>query len=153
MGERPRDRHTQIGRAMLTPAALVGDGLAWTLLGARGVPFAILVLIVWPSVLLALAFATLTVAREERRLAWCYPLGWPRRSLAWREIESVEAVRTPWFEGWGIHLTRRGGLHDVSGFDTALVTGGDGRRFLLGTDTPCKLVGALCATIAARDAS
>lgn len=153
MAERPRYRHTQIGWAMLTIAALVGGGLAWILLRAGGVPFAILVLAFCPLVLLALAFSTLTVAVKEGRLAWCYTLGWPRHSLAWREIESVEAVRTSWFEGWGIHRTRRGWLYNVSGLDAVLVTRRDGRRFLLGSDEPRALVNALRAAIAAREAS
>ena len=51
-------------------------------------------------------------------------------------IVSAEPTTTSIINGWGIHLTGRGWLYNVTGRQAVLVTQQDGRRFLLGTDEP-----------------
>ena len=55
-------------------------------------------------------------------------------------IRTVEATRTRWWEGWGIHYTRRGWLYNVAGFAAVVITLHTGQRFLVGTDEPERLV-------------
>ena len=45
--------------------------------------------------------------------------------------------------GWGIHLTPRGGLYNVSGFRAVAVRLKGGKRFLLGTDEPERVCEAI----------
>ncbi|MBI2298568.1 MAG: hypothetical protein HYU66_06380, partial [Armatimonadetes bacterium] len=75
-----------------------------------------------------------------------------RNSALVQDIRSVECVRTNWWEGWGIHGTRRGWLYNVSGFDAVLITLEQGKSFMLGTDEPEVLAEALRRTMAGGSA-
>jgi hypothetical protein len=59
------------------------------------------------------------------------------------DLAAVEVTRTRFWDGWGVHRTRRGWLYNVSGFDAVLVRRKDGKAFLVGTDEPRKLKAAL----------
>jgi hypothetical protein len=56
---------------------------------------------------------------------------------------TIEVTRTRVIEGRGIHLTSRGWLYNVSGFQAVEIHLKRGKRFLLGSDEPEKLVMAL----------
>jgi hypothetical protein len=53
-------------------------------------------------------------------------------------------------EGWGIRITTRGMLYNVSGRDAVEIRLDDGRRFRLGTDDPNGLVAALSGRLQGR---
>ena len=59
------------------------------------------------------------------------------------EIQEAEATRSSFFCGWGIHLTPRGWLYNVSSFQAVAVRLKSGKGFLLGTDEPEQLLAAL----------
>ncbi len=62
------------------------------------------------TLILASAFHHLTVADEGDRLAIRFgPLPLFRRSVAYADIVSAEVGRTTVLDGWGIHLSLRGG--------------------------------------------
>ncbi len=131
-------RHTQPGKfmvvAMAAAAALV---LTLGLLVARpalaGVP--ILLICGW-------RFHSLTVEIADSELRWRFGPGLIRKKVPLADVLGVQAVRTTWMEGWGIHCGPHGWLYNVSGYDAVAVTLRDGRRFALGTDQPEALLNA-----------
>ena len=155
MSARPLYRHTQRGWTLLLAAAL---GAAFVLIvvfvlppaGAEPLPGWVVALIVGAPLLTLLAFGSLTVSIGDGALAWHFGLGWPRKSLPLTEIVAVQPTRTRFFEGWGIRLTRRGWLYNVSGFDAVLLTRRDGKTLMLGTDEPRALAAAIERARAAR---
>lgn len=70
--------------------------------------------IMWPVsllvLLLAASFHHLTVRDDGERLRIAFgPVPLFRRSVAYRDIESVTIGRTTILDGWGIHVSLRGG--------------------------------------------
>jgi hypothetical protein len=140
--------HTQRSPLLLLVLVVAGAGTLASLAfpGARAIPFGARLTIVAAAVAMALSgmvFTTLTIRVDGERLSWQFGGGLVRKSVALAEIASAEPTRTSWVEGWGIHLTTRGWLYNVSGRDAVLVTLRDGKRFLLGTDEPAVLAAAL----------
>ena len=70
----------------------------------------------------------MTVRIDDDRLHWSFGPGWPRFSLPLAEVRSVEVTRTTFWEGWGIHRTRRGWLYNIAGWDAVIVTRTDGKQ-------------------------
>ena len=138
--------HTQSGwpvRIAFGLAALAF--LAMTSLPPLDRPWPSAVLLVGAAVAVALgvAWGRMTIRVDDDRLLWSFGPGWPRFSLALAQIRSVEVTRTTWWDGWGIHRTRRGWLYNIAGMDAVLITRADGKRVLLGTDEPRRLRSAL----------
>lgn len=104
----------------------------WPLLGGIGV----LALAMW-------LFGSLTIEISAGVLNWRFGPGLIRRSLSVNLIAEARAVRTRWFDGWGIHYTRLGWLYNVAGFDAVAITLNNGKQFALGTDEPERLLAAL----------
>jgi len=104
----------------------------------------------WIGVLMAailglccVLFASLTIEVGHGLLHWSFGLGLISNTVPLEEICSAEAVRTRLWDGWGIHLTTRGWLYNVSGFDAVALSLKSGKRFVLGTDEPEELVAAI----------
>jgi hypothetical protein len=114
--------------------------------GAHVVPFAAALAILLAGAL----FSRLAVRIERDALRIAFGLGWPRRLLQLRDIESVEITRTTWYDGWGIRLTRRGWLWNVAGRDAVLLRLVKGKTLLVGTDAPRRLHAALTQALAQR---
>lgn len=102
-------------------------------------------LIATPLLLLTfVAFDGLTIRVTGDELVWRFGrFGFPRGHVALADIVSVTVTRTTFWEGWGIRLTRRGWLYNVSGHDAVLIQRRNGKTFLLGSDEPRKLKAAL----------
>jgi hypothetical protein len=134
-------RHTQAGlllRWMTLPAAL---GLFFAGFVA-GKTFLFLL----PAVALGAiswAFSSLTVEVSSDELVWFFGPGVWRKTISRSEIESAIPVRNKWWWGWGIHLTPRGWLYNVSGLDAVEVTLRNGTMLRIGSDQVGQLVGAL----------
>ena len=88
-------------------------------------------------------FHSLTVEITEGELRWRFGPGLIRKRVSLDQIVAVQAVRTNWLEGWGIHLSRYGWLYNVSGFDAVAIKMKNGQHFALGTDEPEKLAAQL----------
>ncbi|MEO7456162.1 MAG: hypothetical protein ABIY52_07855 [Gemmatimonadaceae bacterium] len=88
-------------------------------------------------------FSTLTVRVADGALAWHFGPGAFRKSVPLASVAKAEETTTSAIEGWGIHLTMRGWLYNVSGRKAVLVTLRDRTGFLLGSDEPDALVRAL----------
>ena len=93
------------------------------------------------TAVLALAFRQLTVRDEGRSLLIAFgPLPLFRRRIQYIEIESAERSRSTWLDGWGIHMSPRGGwTWNLWGFDCVDITLTRGRKLRVGTDDPAGL--------------
>ena len=132
--------HTQpAGRWLVIPAlvAIVLTGVAvgtraWAVLAG----VAVLGVVSW-------IFRSLTVEVADGVFRWRFGSGWPSGTVPLGDIASAEAVRTAWWAGWGIHVTRWGWLYNIAGFEAVAIRTKSGRRLAVGTDDPAGLVRAL----------
>ena len=148
-------RHTQIGWvtlvALIPPAGLIGLFLATTQLGAA------LGLVLVVLLVIATLFSTLTVEVDGRQLRFRFGPGPIRKRIDLANVRHFAAVRNPWWYGWGIHLTPRGPLYNVSGLGAVELHLKDGKRLRIGTDEPEALCHALeqvlgaCAPLSVSD--
>lgn len=94
---------------MVYALAVIFVGLGWVLQDEPPIrwlfpPIGLLILI------LAASFHYLTVHDQGDRLSISFgPIPLFRRSVKYRDIESAEVGRTTILDGWGIHMSLRGG--------------------------------------------
>ena len=107
-------RHTQRAPlclvVYLTAALMLG--MAWFLRNEPPQPFTSLILVSMGllTLVLAAAFHHLTVEDEDDRIAIRFgPLPLFRRTIRYEDISEVEIGRTTIMDGWGIHMSLRGG--------------------------------------------
>ena len=138
-----RYEHTQIGHviiwSLLTILLIAGSGL----IGHHAPPVVVSIILLVCLVL----FYKLKITIEEDSLCARFGLGIIRKRMRLAEIVECEPIRIRWWYGWGIHLTPRGWLYNVSGFDAVAITLRDGGKFALGTNDPNGLTAALRAAI------
>jgi hypothetical protein len=139
---RPLYEHTQVGWATRLAAAVgVVVLLAMSAQAGSNGTALLVAAVLLPIVILV--FSRLTVRIERDRLTVAFGFGWPRRTVAVADIAAAEITRTTWIEGWGIRLTRRGWLWNVSGLDAVSLQLSTGKRLMIGTDEPRKLHAAI----------
>jgi hypothetical protein len=92
-----------------------------------------------------LLFGTLTVAVDRDAIRLWFGPGLISKRVPLASVASWQAVRNPWYVGWGIRLGPGWTLWNVSGFDAVELALADGRRFRIGTDEPAALSGAIAA--------
>ena len=102
-------------------------------------PFLILAVLLTCLVL----FHCLSVTVTADTVAIAFGPGLIRRTIPLRSIRAVRVVRNPWWYGWGIRLTLRGWLWNVSGLDAVELEFDDGTRFRIGTEQPQRLKEAI----------
>ena len=139
--------HTQIGYVLicglLGAAALVGSG---TIIRNNWIAFVIAAIL-----LLTIAgFYKLTIKIENETLRAAFGIGLIRKEVPLVEVASCEPFRIRWWYGWGIHLTPRGWLYNVAGWDAVAIRLRSGKEFALGTDEPQALVEAIRRLASAR---
>ncbi|KDR95238.1 hypothetical protein SAMN02745945_00391 [Peptoclostridium litorale DSM 5388] len=134
--------HTQIGYLLIIIYSFVLAVVTYQVIisGFDLIAAWVLVLIV---IVMAL-FTTLTVEIDEEFLRIRFGIGLIRKKLALSEIKSCSIVKNRWYYGWGIHLTPRGWLYNVSGFDAVEIVMKSGKKYRIGTDVPDELEKALC---------
>lgn len=131
-------KHTQVGYVLAVAMAILGVtsfilvAMDPSQMWPAGLMVIIAVLIVW-------LFSSLSVIVDEHRFYFFFGPGVIRKSYSLKDIQSCQAVKNPWWYGWGIHLTRHGWLYNVSGFRAVEIILNDGKRFRVGTDEPEKL--------------
>ena len=135
-------RHTQIGWVILgvgvTIALLVTPRLPAAGTGVAGGPLLVVLAILF------LLFPTLTVEVDRDAVRLRFGVGLIRKRIDLTGVRGWQAVRNPWYSGWGIRLLPGGSvLWNVSGYDAVELTLADGRRFRIGTDEPQALVSAI----------
>jgi len=145
----PTYRHTQFGTLTIGMVVGVIVILAATIPFFGPHPITLTLIVVFA--LIATQFATLTVTIDRRSLRVGFGPGWIGREIPLASIRSAKATRTRWVEGWGIHVTARGLLYNIGGFDAVDLVLTDGRHVLVGTDEPGDLLEAVQEAIGRKD--
>jgi len=134
-----RYEHTQIGHVIiwsLVAIILIASG---GLISHRTPPIIVSIVLLVCLVL----FYRLKITIHEDFLCASFGPGIIRKRLRLAEIVECEPIRIRWWYGWGIHLTPRGWLYNVSGFDAVAITLRDGKKFAFGTNDPHGLAAAI----------
>ena len=95
-------------------------------------------------------FHSLTVVISEEELVVKFGPGVINKRFKLNEIQSCQAVRIPWYYGWGIRATPQGMVFRVSGFHAVQIRLTTGKEFLIGTDVPQELEEAIGQAISHR---
>ncbi len=141
-----RYEHTQRGTVLLA-ALLAGAAFCLFLPTAASIPPAIPLLTGGILAVCAVLFYSLTIQITDRTLRWHFGPGLIRKEAPLSDIQTAEIIRTRVIHRWGIHLTPRGWLYNVSGFQAVAVKRKSGKEFLLGTDEPERLRAAILRAV------
>ncbi|MEA2765629.1 MAG: hypothetical protein QOK07_2033 [Gemmatimonadaceae bacterium] len=142
-------RHTQIGYLTLIVILVAAVGIVATLpddvrpvvLGVAGL-----------MVIIAILFSSLTVAVGDGELRFHFGPGFWRKRIALSDVKAATPTQSRWWEGWGIRITPRGMLYNVSGTGAVEIELRSGRQFRIGTDEPEALVQAIQTELGAHRA-
>ncbi len=136
-----RYEHTQVGYFIIVAivAAMVAIGIILVNTGVNWIATTVLVVLAVVVVL----FHRLTVVISGEELVVKFGPGVISRRFKLNEIESCQAVRIPWYYGWGIRLTPQGMVFRVSGFHAVQIRLITGKEYLIGTDVPQELEEAI----------
>jgi hypothetical protein len=132
-------KHTQSARLLNIIMAIIT--MTVVVLAVTFSPFLLFALL--PLALTCWLFSSLTIEITDAELRWQFGPGLIRKRVPLDQIASAEQVRTNFWEGWGIHISRFGWLYNVSGWDAVAIKLQNGKRFALGTDEPQALAAAL----------
>ena len=140
-----RYQHTQVGYFIIVAVvvAMVAIGIILATTGVNLIAIAVLVVLAVALVL----FPSLTVVIREEELLVQFGPGVIRKRFKLNEIESCQAVKSPWYYGCGIRLTPQGMLLRVSGFHAVQIKLITGKKYVIGTDVPQELEEAIRQTI------
>jgi len=94
-------------------------------------------------------FSSLTVEISDGELRFHFGPGFWRKRFALTEVVDASVTQSSWWEGWGIRITPRGTLYNVSGTGAVEITLRSGQRFRIGTDEPEVLAQAVRMAISA----
>jgi hypothetical protein len=135
-------RHTQTGWASLITLALIAGLMAAVLLSADMMGYLLVAMAF--VLLLGLVFGTMTVQVDSMKISFHFGIGLIRKSVDLADVRTFEAVKNPWYYGWGIHFIPGGKVYNVSGFGAVeLRLREGGKRIRIGTDEPEALQHAL----------
>ncbi len=124
--------HRQIGWTTAGPVLAVA--LAIFLPMARaGLLGPALAIGLFTLVIIAL-FGSLAVEVDREAVRLRFGAGLIRKRIPVRTIEDCRIVQNKWYYGWGIRLTPRGWMWNISGLDAVELDLADGRHFRIGTD-------------------
>lgn len=138
-------KHTQIGYVILGGT---GAGILLILYliltrGSSGILLAVLLILI----ICALLFASLTIEVDRNTIDAWFGLGIICKSFRIDDVQDCQVVSNPWYYGWGIRLTPRGWLYNVSGTHAVEIEFKDGKKVRLGTDDPEGLNRAIKAVL------
>ena len=142
-------RHTQFGtvNVVFTIVILPLVFLPAWLAGANTVAGLIAVLLLGILVL----FYNLTVEIDGEHLRIRFGIGLIRKRFPLDEIDTCQPVKNSWLYGWGIRLTPRGWLYNVSGLEAVELKMKSGKTCRIGTDEPKVLAAALQEALEGSD--
>lgn len=139
-------RHTQVG---WTTIIALGLGLVLMLFVFGWMtrisipPTGFVALIAFFTVLI-MVFSSLTTEVDAHQFRAKFGVfGWPGKSAELNDIAAAVPTRLSPTSGWGIRITTRGWLFNVSGRGAVIVGLLSGKQFLIGTDEPEKLADAI----------
>ena len=89
--------------------------------------------------------SSLTVEVGDTGVQFWFTRGYPRKSLLFSEIQSIQQVRHGW--RWGVWHGRGVTLYSVSGLDAVELQMKNGARYRIGTAEPTQLAEAIRARL------
>lgn len=101
-------------------------------------------------VLSLILFHSLTVSIDEKYLRLRMGVSLIRIKFKISGIVKAYPVKNKWYHGWGIHLTGKGFLYNVSGFDAVEIVLASGSIHRIGTDEPSVLAQAINQSISSQ---
>jgi hypothetical protein len=110
-------------------------------------PRLVMEIVVIVLVLSLFLFHSLTVSIDEQYLRLRMGIGLIRIKFLISDIVKAYPVKNKWYSGWGIHLTGKGFLYNVSGFDAVEIVLSSGAIHRIGTDEPSALTQAINQSI------
>ena len=134
-------RHTQFGWITFAIVS-AADAIAVVAVVLAEVAWVSLIILAFTAVIFVL-FGWLNVAVEADRVRLWFGAGLVRRSWLFADIVRAEAVRNPWYTGWGIRFLPGRTVYSVSGFEAVEIELQSGKHYRIGTDEPEALVAAL----------
>ncbi len=140
-------RHTQVGRWQVAAAVLAMGIASYAIIS---IDFRLLGVIIALSVLPVLfSFVSLTVAVRDTHVWLRFGYGIVRKRIALSDVSASAEVRTTFLDGVGIRMVSRGWVYNVSTGPAVELTLIGGKRVLIGTDEPARLLAAIEAARAA----
>ena len=141
-------KHTQIGYLIIIVFSIVMLLFLLTILqtGLDGISLGVLAIVV----LVGVIFSTLSVIVTEDQVKLHFTFGLIRTSFPLMKIKAVSVVRNPWYYGWGIHLTMRGWVYNVSGFSAVELEWINGTHTRIGSDDAAELAEAIATALKAN---
>lgn len=134
-------RQTQVAWPAVVPLVTVmlplGVAFAWEHLTGP------LVLIASVTAVILLLFGTLTVTVDDSAVDARFGIGLIGKRLPFARIRSYQAVRNPWYYGWGIHFIPGGMLYNASGLSAIEFQLTNGRCIRVGSGEPEMLAAVL----------
>lgn len=106
-------------------------------------PLALIILVVLLACLVL--FYSLTAEIDQNHLIISFGIGIIRKRFKIRDVMNVYPVRNHWYYGWGIRMTPRGWLFNVSGLDAVEIEMSSGKLYQIGTDQPKELAQTISA--------
>ena len=137
--------HQQFGWPVLFGVFGVTLGVYVAFASAGATLLASLLLLI--PILATFLFGSLRSEVDREHLRIRFGVGLIRRTWKLRDIASAEAVRNPWYTGWGIRYIPGATVYNVSGFNAVEVQLHGGKRFRIGTNDPQGLEGAIRARL------
>jgi hypothetical protein len=134
-------RHTQIGYviiAVFAVAVLITDVLM-VIYGSGLLSLLVAVVLI----IIGSLFATLTIDVHNGVLRASFGPGLIHKTVQLKDVDRCEPIQYPWYYGYGIRITPRGWLYNVSGTQGVALTLKSGRVIQFGTDQP----DALCFAV------
>lgn len=130
-------RHTQVAWAIIVPADLAALACLYLAMTKASAPAAITF---FGLLIMTYLFYGLTVIGTQETLEVRFGIGLIRKRFRLSEILTAQPYRTSLWQGWGIRTSGDGLILNVSGYEAVRITMTDGKRYIIGTDEPIRLL-------------
>jgi hypothetical protein len=136
MNNHMRYNHTQTGTLMIV--IMLGIiGYLTIIMSLTGFDKETFIIVIVVLAILS-SFCSLNVIIDESHIKLKFGYGLIRKKFLLNEIISAEAVKNPWYCGWGIRFNPALStwIFNVSGFDAVEIKTRQGKTYRIGTDDP-----------------
>jgi len=124
----------------IIPVQLLITYLYFNGLGDKPLDINSFIIISMLNALTCLLFYGLTTVITVDKIMVYFGIGIIRKRILINRIKSVEAVKNPWYYGWGIRFIPKGMLYNIGGLDGVELKFKDTNRVIrIGTKEPNKL--------------
>ncbi|MCF0055076.1 hypothetical protein [Dyadobacter sp. CY356] len=113
-------------------------------------PWALFAITFFIVIILAV-FYKLEITLTERALFFSFGIGLIQKHIELSEVFKAEAVKNPWWLGWGIRLGTDYTLYSVSGLHAVVIfLKGNKKKLIIGTNAPEELAASINQNLVIR---